>query len=144
MKNTADIHAAAIAIVHRESGRTLSKADFDLCMRIAKRALNDEALLALKADPRDYAGELWDDAINCDFEGFKQKVAQVIAERDEAQAEIERLTAIIHGPKIVAPFNLARTLYHGEIEFRMTDFSVKRMRLRDVRPEDWVPEDKTC
>jgi hypothetical protein len=37
--NTADQHAAALSIVHAESGRTLSKADFDLCMRIAKRAL---------------------------------------------------------------------------------------------------------
>jgi hypothetical protein len=37
--NTADQHAAAMAIVHEEAGRTLSKDDFDLCMRIAKRAL---------------------------------------------------------------------------------------------------------
>lgn len=37
--NTADQHAAALAIVHEEAGRTLSREDFDLCMRIAKRAL---------------------------------------------------------------------------------------------------------
>jgi hypothetical protein len=32
-------HADAVQIVHEEAGRTLSKDDFDLCMRIAKRAL---------------------------------------------------------------------------------------------------------
>lgn len=37
--DAADQHAAALAIVHEEAGRTLSKADFDLCMRISKRAL---------------------------------------------------------------------------------------------------------
>lgn len=36
---TANRHALALSIVHREAARTLSKADFDLCMRVAKRAL---------------------------------------------------------------------------------------------------------
>lgn len=31
-------HPDAVRIVHEEAGRTLSKADFDLCLRIAKRA----------------------------------------------------------------------------------------------------------
>jgi hypothetical protein len=35
-----DAHFLAMQIVHEESGRTLSKADFDLCMRIAKKAVN--------------------------------------------------------------------------------------------------------
>jgi hypothetical protein len=34
-----DHHLAALRLVNEEAGRTLSKADFDLCMRIAKRAL---------------------------------------------------------------------------------------------------------
>lgn len=34
-----DQHATAMRIVHEEAGRTLSRDDFDLCMRIAKRAL---------------------------------------------------------------------------------------------------------
>lgn len=33
-------HTLALSIVHREAARTLSKADFDLCMRIAKRCLS--------------------------------------------------------------------------------------------------------
>lgn len=33
-------HTLAISIVHREAARTLSKGDFDLCMRIAKRCLS--------------------------------------------------------------------------------------------------------
>lgn len=37
--DSATQHAVALAIVHEEAGRTLSKADFDLCMRIAKRSL---------------------------------------------------------------------------------------------------------
>jgi hypothetical protein len=35
-----DRHTLALSIVHREAARTLSRADFDLCMRIAKRALS--------------------------------------------------------------------------------------------------------
>nr|WP_023842424.1 hypothetical protein [Burkholderia sp. M701]BAO18881.1 hypothetical protein [Burkholderia sp. M701] len=38
--DTAAQHAVALAIVHEEAGRTLSKADFDLCMRIAQRSLS--------------------------------------------------------------------------------------------------------
>lgn len=32
-------HTLALSIVHREAARTLSKGDFELCMRIAKRCL---------------------------------------------------------------------------------------------------------
>jgi len=44
-------HALAISIVHREAARTLSRADFDLCMRIAKRCfeyLPDEYLANIR------------------------------------------------------------------------------------------------
>ncbi|MDE1007689.1 MAG: hypothetical protein OSB38_18655 [Paraburkholderia fungorum] len=34
-----DHHIIAMRLVHEEAGRTLSRDDFDLCMRIAKRAL---------------------------------------------------------------------------------------------------------
>lgn len=39
MADKQTIHATAIQIVHDEAGRTLSRDHFDLCMRIAKRAL---------------------------------------------------------------------------------------------------------
>jgi hypothetical protein len=48
----ADRHARALYIVHSEAARTLSKSDFDLCMRIAKRALTylpDEYLSNIRA-----------------------------------------------------------------------------------------------
>ncbi|RAA31165.1 hypothetical protein DN554_14420 [Burkholderia multivorans] len=35
----ADEHAIAIQIVHREAGRTLSKNDFEMCIRMIKRTL---------------------------------------------------------------------------------------------------------
>ncbi|WP_186260428.1 hypothetical protein [Burkholderia gladioli] len=39
MTNNTTAHQDALSLVHEEAGRTLSKSDFDLCMRIAKRAL---------------------------------------------------------------------------------------------------------
>ncbi len=39
MTNNTTAHQDALRLVHEEAGRTLSKSDFDLCMRIAKRAL---------------------------------------------------------------------------------------------------------
>jgi hypothetical protein len=34
-----DVYTEAVKIIHQEAGRTLSRHDFDLCIRIAKRAL---------------------------------------------------------------------------------------------------------
>lgn len=53
--NTSNQHAAALAIVHEEAGRTSSKADFDLCMRIAKRAHSSDAAQASR-DAEFFAG----------------------------------------------------------------------------------------
>ncbi|WP_244098508.1 hypothetical protein [Burkholderia gladioli] len=39
MTNNTTAYQDALMLVHEEAGRTLSKSDFDLCMRIAKRAL---------------------------------------------------------------------------------------------------------
>lgn len=47
----ADQHHAALRIVHEEAGRTLSKDDFDLCMRIAKRAQGAGSLPVAFYDP---------------------------------------------------------------------------------------------
>ncbi|MFM0507700.1 hypothetical protein [Paraburkholderia sp. RL17-373-BIF-A] len=86
--NSADRHALALSIVHREAARTLSKADFDLCMRIAKRALGyplDEYMANIRDTDnpamlaRDVAGDLWDASIRCDFDAFKAEVANALA-----------------------------------------------------------------
>jgi hypothetical protein len=82
-------HTLALSIVHREAARTLSKADFDLCMRIAKRCLSylpDEYMANIretdnaKMVARDVAGDLWDASIRCDFDAFKAEVATALAE----------------------------------------------------------------
>jgi hypothetical protein len=85
---TTNRHQLALSIVHREAARTLSKADFDLCMRIAKRALGylpdgymanirDADSLTMLA--RDVTGDLWDASIRCDFDAFKAEVANALA-----------------------------------------------------------------
>lgn len=47
--SAADAHATALKIVHEEAGRTLSKGDFDLCMRIARAALLHSPTMAIPA-----------------------------------------------------------------------------------------------
>lgn len=37
-----DEHAEALRIVHQEAGRTLGRDDFDMCMRMVKRALKEQ------------------------------------------------------------------------------------------------------
>jgi hypothetical protein len=58
-------HADAVQIVHEEAGRTLSKDDFDLCMRIAKRALTRPTIIdksTLKRLATQHGYRLVDDA----------------------------------------------------------------------------------
>lgn len=45
--NHQNTHAALLAIIHQEAGRTLSRDDFELCMRVAKRAVAASAYPAL-------------------------------------------------------------------------------------------------
>ena len=45
-----DAHSVAMKIVHEEAGRTLSRNDFDLCMRIAKRALSQQPAVRVPED----------------------------------------------------------------------------------------------
>lgn len=46
----ADEHAIALQIVHREADRTLSRADFEMCLRIVKRALDLTGAMHDQAD----------------------------------------------------------------------------------------------
>jgi hypothetical protein len=86
---TTNRHQLALSIVHQEAARTLSRDDFDLCMRIAKRALSylpDEYLANIrdtdntKMLARDVAGDLWEASIRCDFDAFKAEVASAFAQ----------------------------------------------------------------
>ena len=42
--------------------------------------------------------------------------------------------------KIIGVSSTTRTFNHGEIDMLMSDTTVKRMRLRDLRPEDWADD----
>lgn len=82
---TTEHHAYALQIVHSEAKRTLSKEHFDLCMRIAKRAL-----AMARPDPKEtsrIAGDLWDASINCDFDAFKLEVANALLQQGSDSPE---------------------------------------------------------
>jgi hypothetical protein len=41
-------------------------------------------------------------------------------------------------PKIIGVCGVPQALLYGEIEVLMSDTTIKRMRVRDLRPEDWA------
>ncbi|MCW3583867.1 hypothetical protein [Burkholderia cenocepacia] len=75
----ADEHAIALQIVHREAGRTLSRSDFELCLRIAKRALNVASARHDQAES--------DAAV---FSEMEERDAQILSEMSNASPRLPR------------------------------------------------------